>query len=359
MSKLRLGLIFGGRSVEHEISIRSAKCIANALDSSRYEIIPIAIHPKGSWHLGDSQTPLEKALEGPEIRLVPQPNELPLQRMSDGSSIAIDFFFPIIHGTGGEDGSLQGLLEYTGVAYAGADVTGSALQMDKDLSKQILDRAGIPVVPWITLRASEPHQIEKHVEELLGFPIFVKPNATGSSVGVSKVEYPNEFAHAVQQAFCYDTKILIEKAIDAREIEIAVLGGEPPRASVAGEIVSHRAFYDYQAKYLEEGSKLLIPAPLDKKQLRALQETACQSFQLLEGSGLARVDFLLDRDSGFFYLNELNSLPGFTETSMYPQLWEASGVSYSSLLDRIVQLGQERLQQKAKLELSYLAHPEE
>jgi D-alanine-D-alanine ligase len=262
-----------------------------------------------------------------------------------------------VHGSGGEDGSLQGFLELAGIPYVGAGVLGSALQMDKEVSKRLLDAAGIPVVPWAVVKAHElaasPKAVVERVLRAIGLPCFVKPANSGSSVGIHKAKTAEGLLDALKDAVRYDTKLLVEQAVNAREIEVAVLGNDAPEASVPGEIRPSAEWYDYEAKYVDERTELIVPARLEDEQVAEVQRLALEAFRVLEGAGLARVDFFLDRDSGRFYLNELNSLPGFTEVSMYPRLWQASGLSYPALLDRLIELALERGRTRQGLERTY------
>lgn len=360
MEKLRVGLFFGGRSVEHEVSIASASSILKALDPARYEVFLIGVSPNGRWHLGSPDRPPEASFEGAEVNLpaVPGPHTLvPAGPGSVEASATLDVVFPIIHGQGGEDGTLQGLLELADLPYVGAGVLGSAIQMDKEVSTRLLSTAGIPVVPWTTVRKSElAHDAAEVARRVLGDfqpPLFVKPANLGSSVGISRVTQEGELADALAEAARYDTKILIEPAIDAREIEIATLGNDSVEASIPGEIRPRNGWYDYEAKYVAEDTELLVPAPISQEQTEAMQRVAREAVQVLEGAGLARVDFLLDRSSGEFYVNEINSLPGFTEISMFPRLWVASGLSYPALLDRLIELALERHRTRSRLETRY------
>jgi D-alanine-D-alanine ligase len=274
-----------------------------------------------------------------------------------GPSAELDVIFPIVHGRGGEDGSLQGLLELADVPYVGSGVLGSALQMDKDVAKRLLQAAGLPVVPWHRVRAADLHRdagaTAERARREMGLPVFVKPSNQGSSVGISRVSERGALLPALREAARYDTKILVERAIDAREIEVALIGNDPVQASLPGEILTSHEFYDYEAKYVEEDTELLVPAPLSESQTRRVQELAIAAVEVLEGAGLARVDFLLDRGSGEFFVNEVNSLPGFTEGSMYPRLWEASGLPYPALLDRLIELALERHRENAEIETVY------
>jgi len=362
MAKLRVGLLFGGRSTEHEVSIASATSILRALDPGRYDVRLIGVDPDGSWHLGTPELPPEAIARGEEVTLLPEPGSRQLvPRDNPGANqlgTEIDVVFPIIHGRGGEDGSLQGLLELAEVPYVGSGVLSSAVQMDKEVAKRLLAASGLPVVPWVSVRdrglsPNERAAAARTAIETLGLPVFVKPANSGSSVGTSRADDLAEVEAAIGEAARYDTKVLIEKAIDAREIEVAVLGNEDPKASVPGEIKTGHEFYDYEAKYADEATELMIPAPLPADQADRIRELAIEAYRCLEGEGFARVDFLLDRNSGELYINELNSLPGFTEGSMYPLMWEASGLSYSALLDQLIELALERHQKRRALETIY------
>jgi D-alanine-D-alanine ligase len=367
MEKLRIGLLFGGRSVERDVSIVSARSILAALDQSRYEVSLLAVDPQGRWHLAAAHTTLSEAQEEACVFLPADPESTTLVAAgkkttsaleSLGDATQLDVIFPIIHGRGGEDGALQGLLELAEVPYVGSGVLSSAVQMDKDIAKRLLSAAGLPVTPWVTFREFELDQIgllaaAERAEAEIGFPVFVKPANSGSSVGIASAESIPELVAALADARRYDRKVIVEASIDAREIEVAVLGNDEPEASVPGEIRATRAFYDYDAKYLDGATELIIPAPLSDGQAEAIRSTAIRAYQTLEAEGMARVDFLIDRETGQFYVNELNSLPGFTDGSMYPKLWEASGVPYSALLDRLIELALERHAEQAALETVY------
>lgn len=364
MPKLRVGLLFGGRSVEHEVSIASATSILEALDPNRYDVQLIAVDHAGSWRLGQPALPPEAAVKGLEVALAPCPSEATLQPRggslpagAPSSPLVLDVIFPIIHGRGGEDGCLQGLLELAEIAYVGAGVLGSSIQMDKDIAKRLLAAAGLPVVPWVVIRnpgtADECRIAAERAASELGLPAFVKPVNSGSSVGIAKAHDVDELAAAILDAARYDTKVMVERAVDAREIEVAVIGGRPPEASVPGEIVSPAEFYDYESKYVDERTELVIPADLPKALAERIRGLAVQAFEALEGEGLARVDFFVERSTSEVSINELNSLPGFTESSMFPRLWEASGLGYPALLDRLIELALERRHQRSKLETTY------
>jgi D-alanine-D-alanine ligase len=356
MAKVRVGIVYGGRSVEHEVSIHSATSILQALDPSRYDVSLIAISHDGRWHIGGPKMLPAAVLNAPEVSLPAIPGERTLVSADGRPAAQLDVIVPIVHGTGGEDGCLQGFLELAGVPYVGAGVLGSAIQMDKDVTKRLLQAAGIPVVPWVTVRKHELAAIERVVERLvreIGLPCFVKPANTGSSVGISKVKTRGELAPALREAVRYDEKLLIEQAVDAREIEIAVLGNERPEASVPGEIIPHKEWYDYEAKYVDERTELIVPARVPEAVAAELQRLAVLAFTTLEGAGLARVDFFVEKTTDRIWLNELNSLPGFTEVSMYPRLWQASGLAYPALLDRLIELAVERGRGREKLEREY------
>jgi len=358
MEKLQVGLLFGGRSVEHEVSISSACSIFRALDPSRYDVCMLAVDHQGRWRLVPSGFAAHDEIQGDEVHLPAVPDT---QRLlfADGSPATppLDVMFPIVHGTGGEDGSLQGLLELSGIPYVGSGVLGSSLQMDKVASKRVLAAAGLPVLPGRSVETRDLDgsraNLARSVEADLGLPLFVKPAHLGSSVGISLVTQSAELLPALEEAARYDHRILVERGIDARDVEVAVLDGDPPQASVPGEICTQRPFYDYEAKYVDENTELFVPAPLPPETAAALGKAAIAAFLALEGEGLGRVDFLLDRASDEFFVNEVNSLPGFTEVSMFPKLWEASGLSYAALLDRLIEAAMERHRHRARLETQY------
>jgi D-alanine-D-alanine ligase len=360
MERRRVGLLFGGRSVEHEVSLASATSILKALDPNHYDVTLIAVAPDGRWHIGAPSRPPEAAVTGEEVNLPAAPGRRTLVSASQrnlGPAADLDVIFPVIHGSGGEDGSLQGLLDMAGIPYVGSGVLGSALQMDKEVSKRLLAAAGLPVVPWITVRSAELQDPAAPVTDRavaqLGLPLFVKPANLGSSVGISRVAEPGELLPALREAARYDAKILVERGLDAREIEVALLGNDPIEASVPGEIRTDHDFYDYEAKYADESTSLLVPAPLTDAQTQRVRRLAVEAMQVLEGAGLGRVDFLLERETDEFFVNEVNSLPGFTEASMYPRLWDASGLPYPALLDRLIELALERHGERSALETIY------
>ncbi len=358
MAKIRVGIVYGGRSVEHEVSIASATSILQALDPSRYDVRLIAVSKEGRWHLGGRELLPEAVLEAPEVTLpaVAGAREL-IDAESGRPAGALDVVLPIVHGTGGEDGSLQGFLELAEIPYVGAGVLGSAIQMDKEVTKRLLAADGLPVVPGAGIGAHElvrdAQAVADRVLREFGLPLFVKPACGGSSVGISKVKRAEELLPALREAARYDAKLLVERAVAARELEVAVLGNEAPEASVPGEIVPHAEFYDYESKYVDESTELLVPAPVSEETTHRMQALALRAFRLLEGAGMARVDFFLDDASGELWINEVNSLPGFTEVSMYPRLWQASGLPYPALLDRLIELALERARSRQALERSY------
>ena len=366
MAKLRVGLLYGGRSVEHEVSRISAASILKALDPTRYDVVPIGVGRDGRWHLGAPPIPDASPLEGDEVQLqtFPAGDAEPRLRAGDGRDLAalgrLDVLFPIVHGRGGEDGALQGLLELAELPYVGSGVLGSAAQMDKDVSKRLLRAADIPVIDWVTLRKCDlerdPSGAVARVLDTLGLPVFVKPANGGSSVGTHRVDAADALLAALQDAARYDTRILVEHALDAREIEVAVIGNDALEASVPGEIRTGHEFYDYEAKYVAEDTELLVPAPVDEDTTRELRELAVRAAAELDTAGLARVDFLLDRRSGALYVNELNSLPGFTDGSMFPKLFEASGLPYPALLDRLIELALERARVRSALDTVFSKH---
>jgi len=351
--RTRVVVLFGGQSAEHEVSILSARNVAQALDTRLYEPVAVSISKEGVWRLepeatlakasGDPRT-LKLAGTGPAL-LPPTRWQASHERPApfDAEELVV---FPVLHGTNGEDGRVQGLLELAGLAFVGAGTLGAAAAMDKDASKRLLKEAGVPVVPWVLVRQEIYEQTPNGVEtEHLGYPQFVKPCRAGSSVGVSRVESSEALAPALKKAFAYDDKVLIEAGIDAREIECAVLGETPPRASIPGEIVvTHTdGFYSYEAKYVDEGgSHSQIPADLPEAVLNKIKHWSLKAFEALDLAGLARVDFFVSRADGSIYLNEVNALPGFTPISMYPQLWRAEGLSTPDLVGRLVEAARAR-----------------
>jgi len=353
--RLRVGVLFGGRSGEHEVSLASATSVIRGLDPDKYEAVPIGITKEGHWLIGaGAQKMLPEVLRGGQrVMMTADPTDaalMPLDRSGGGTRL--DVVFPVMHGTFGEDGTIQGLLELAGLPFVGAGVLGSAIAMDKDVAKRLLQAAKIPVVPWVAVPRTQweqdPAGVEQTVENKFQYPVFVKPATLGSSVGMTKVHSREELAPALNLAAEFAQKILVECAMFAREIEVSVLGNSEPAASVPGEIVPHREFYDYAAKYLEEGTQLLIPAKLKPTEVKKFQKLAVDAFRALELSGMARVDFFLEKEGGKIYLNEANTIPGFTSISMYPKLWEASGIPFRELIDKLIELALEQHREKAR-----------
>ncbi len=363
-NKLKVGVLFGGRSSEHEVSLVSAASIINALDKNKYEVLPIGISIDGRWLSAVNALQLLKehsALEQfPEHVLLPDPRKQSLVNVSGAfpqHAQKLDVIFPVIHGTFGEDGTIQGLFELADIPYVGAGVLGSAVGMDKIIAKQLLEHANIPVAKGLWFLYSDFQERSKHyisdVEKKLKYPCFVKPPNQGSSIGISKAHNKKELIAAIHAAGEYDRKILIEKAVTKpKEIEVSVMGNDVPLVSVPGEIVPSNEFYDYDAKYVDGKSVAKIPAQLPTLVTKKLQQCALKAYSVLDCSGMARVDFLVQKN-GKFFLNEINTIPGFTSISMFPKLWEASGVSYSELLDRLIAFAIERHENKKKLKTFY------
>lgn len=358
--KLKIGVLFGGKSAEHEVSLQSARNIIESLDKNKYEIIPIGITKEGKWLLNTTSNYLLNSNNPKLIKLNKSNKEVALYAQGQGelspinnnfeSEGKIDVVFPVMHGPFGEDGSMQGLLKLAGVPFVGPSVLGSAVGMDKEITKRILRDNGIPVGKFVTFLSSEKINFGK-VKKELGMPLFIKPANMGSSVGISKVRNENEFKKALKEAFKFDTKIIIEEFINGREIECAVLGNDHPMASVPGEIIANQDFYSYDAKYIDAGSVAVIPAKIDKNTTKKIQELAIKTFQVLNCEGMSRVDFFLKKN-GDILVNEINTIPGFTNISMYPKLWETSGIPVSKLLDRLIELAIERFEREQKLKTS-------
>jgi D-alanine-D-alanine ligase len=379
--KINVGVLFGGRSGEHEVSLASARSVMDNIDRSRYTVIPIGITKQGEWLVGgDPMAALNAAadradlpaLEAGSAVLLADPSRpglwhirsselTPSQAGQDSLSAVrlaeLDVLIPVLHGTYGEDGTVQGLLDLAGVPYVGCGVMASAVAMDKAIAKDVLLAHGLPVLPYVVLKRkawhSEPRAVVAQIEERLPYPVFVKPANMGSSVGVSKVHERRELAAAMDLAARYDRKLVVEQGIDAREIEVSVLGNDDPIASIPGEVVPGNEFYDYRAKYVDDTSDLLIPAPLDAEMTQRVRDMAIAAYIALDCAGMARADFLLDKESGELWVNELNTIPGFTQISMYPKLWEATGLPYSELIDRLIELAIERFEDKSQSETSY------
>ncbi len=383
--KLRVGILFGGRSGEHEVSLLSAASVLKAIDRRKFDVVPIGITKEGHWlaaadarnlldgdpivaarrlRAGDPQATLGAQLlhQGIPTLFPPEPTEGPGtevavpdgNRRMDGKSL--DVVFPVLHGTFGEDGTIQGLFELAGIAYVGSGVLGSSAGMDKDVMKRLFAEAGLPIVKHVTLLRSDweksPRKATAQVEAALKYPVFVKPANLGSSVGISKAHDRRELGPALDLASRYDRKLIVEQGVGgvklkARELEVGVLGNDDPRASVVGEIIPGKEFYDYEAKYLSEGSVPVIPAKLSRSETKQIREMAVAAFRACDLSGLARVDFLMEPDGRRrIFLNEVNTLPGFTQISMYPKLWQATGVTYRDLITRLIELALERHQEK-------------
>ncbi|MBL8046273.1 MAG: D-alanine--D-alanine ligase [Anaerolineales bacterium] len=363
--KIRLGLIFGGRSAEHEVSLMSANSVLKAIDRTKYDVTLIGITKQGKWIAGADPLAALSADDtagAPEAVLLGEPGHRELvavepqagKRAAFSAVAELDVVFPLLHGPYGEDGTVQGLLELADLPYVGCGVLGSALAMDKAVCKELLRANGVPVVDWLlAIRAEierDAEGVARLAEEKWPYPIFTKPSNLGSSVGVVKAHNHAELVAALQESARYDRRVLVERGVNAREIEVSVLGNsggaEPPQASVCGEVLPSREFYDYEAKYVDNTSGLIIPAELSPLTARQAQEYAVRAFMVLDGAGLARVDFLLDKDTDELYLNEINTMPGFTHISMYPKLWEASGLGYAELIDRLILLALERQSDK-------------
>ncbi|TRZ82709.1 D-alanine--D-alanine ligase [bacterium] len=330
--KKRVLVLFGGKSAEHKVSIQSASSIISALNKKKYDIIPVAINQFGKWLNIEDSKKLLPALIRKEIitKELVRKNE------------CIDVVFPVLHGHYGEDGAMQGMLEILNVPYVGAGVLPSAIGMDKGIQKIIFEKSGILIVPWLSFKKEKWEKEKKNliekIEKKLSYPIFVKPINLGSSIGISRARNHEELTKGISLAFYYSREVIIEQGIDAREIECSVLGNDNPKSSVPGEIIASREFYNYEAKYIDNKSELIIPAKLSKIKTKQIQHTAITAFKAIKASGMARVDFLLDKTTKKLYLNEINTIPGFTKISMYPKLWQASGVGYSELLDQLINL---------------------
>jgi D-alanine-D-alanine ligase len=369
--KIRVGVIFGGRSGEHEVSLMSARSVMGAMDKEKYEIVPIGITKEGCWIAsGDPLKALEAGDTGASqaAALLGDPSRRGLMRLEDTERAVrvtrlaeLDVVFPILHGPYGEDGTVQGLLELAGIPYVGAGVTGSALGMDKAIFKDVMRAHGLPIVDYLVVKRKEwdanPEGVMDRVEERFDYPVFAKPANLGSSVGISKCCDRAGLAAGLAGAARYDRKLLVEVAVvQAREIEVSVLGNDDPIASVPGEVIPSREFYSYEAKYIDDGeqaSKLLIPAPISPEMTERARDLAVRVYKAIDCNGMARADLLLSGDTGELYINEVNTIPGFTAISMYPKLWEATGISYPELIDRLIELALERYQDKERSETSY------
>jgi D-alanine-D-alanine ligase len=369
--KIRVGVIFGGRSGEHEVSLASARSVMGAIDRDKYEIVPVGITKEGRWIAsGDPMKALEAGDAGASqpAALLGDPSRRGLMRLDDTERAVeathlaeLDVIFPVLHGPYGEDGTVQGLLELAGIPYVGAGVTGSAVGMDKAIFKDVMRAHGLPIVDSLVFKRREwdadPEGVMERIEERLGYPVFTKPVNLGSSVGISKCHDRAGLAAGLAEAARYDRKLLVEAAVPAaREIEVSVLGNDDPIASVPGEIIPSREFYSYDSKYLDTGkdaSDLLIPAPISPEQTELARDLAIRAYKAIDCAGMARADFLLSGETGELYVNELNTLPGFTVISMYPKLWEATGIPYPELIDRLIGYALERYDDKSRSETSY------
>jgi D-alanine-D-alanine ligase len=361
--KLRIAILFGGRSGEHEVSLNSARSVLAVIDPAKYEVIQIGITHEGEWLSGEHVLlRFEKGqTEGlPAVTILADPSRPGLyaidsQRLTHVTDL--DMVFPVLHGTYGEDGTLQGLLEMADLAYVGAGVTSSALGMDKGIFKDVMRANDIPVVEWaIVLRSEIEKDLEsvmRKAEALSNYPLFTKPANLGSSVGISKCRNRSDLQEGLMEAARYDRRVLIERGLNAREIEISVLGNERPQASVPGEVLPSREFYSYESKYVDGNSGLVIPAELSPAIIEKIQRTAIRAYQAIDCAGMARVDFLLEKDSNDLYLNEVNTIPGFTQISMYPKLWENAGLPYPALVDRLIELALERKAERDRTEHRY------
>lgn len=364
-SKIRVGVIFGGRSGEHEVSLVSARSVMAAMDKEKYEVVPIGITKEGRWIAGPgSVAALEagQSVAAHHAALLGDPTQKGLLPLGETETparrrIEVDVIFPVLHGPYGEDGTVQGLLELAGIPYVGAGVLGSALGMDKAVMKDVFKSHGLPIVDYRVYKrldlGRDQQRVEDEIERELGYPCFVKPANLGSSVGVTKVHERTEIGHALALAAVYDRKIIVERGVNAREIECSVLGNDEPIASVLGEIIPCNEFYDYNAKYVDEDSELIIPADFPPDTAERIRDMAIRAFVALDCAGMARVDFLVDRDTLDVYVNELNTIPGFTPISMYPRLWEASGIPYTKLIDRLIELALARHEDKGRTLTTY------
>ncbi len=362
MNRIRIGVIFGGQSSEHEVSLVSARAVLAGLDPVRYDVVPIGIRKNGQWLAeGDVLATLEAESDvallpggGAHVKAPAQPAQMTASPLAiiRGEYAAphavrgLDVVFPVLHGPMGEDGTIQGLLELAGIPYVGCGVLASAVGMDKAMMKAAFAAAGLPVVPWQLVRTHEYHAdpaaCVARLEATLVYPMFVKPANMGSSVGISKVKTRAELIAGLTLAASFDRRIVVEQGVSAREIEVSVLGNDAPIASLPGEIIPANEWYDYEAKYLNTATQVVIPAPLTDAQTQSVRRIALQSFLAVDGAGLARVDFLYDQAADVFYISEVNTMPGFTPFSMYAKMWDASGMSYPEVLDRLVALARER-----------------
>jgi D-alanine-D-alanine ligase len=362
--KLTLAILFGGRSGEHEVSLDSARSVLGVLDPQKYNVIQIAINHAGAWLTGPDALQAMKSGHTEDLlpcTILPDPSRPGLYALHSGNRTQplekladLDVVFPVLHGTYGEDGTLQGLLEMADLAYVGAGVTGSSVGMDKAIFKDVMRSIGIPTVESILVLRSE---IEKDIEAVIcraekvtAYPLFIKPANLGSSVGITKCNRRADLGEALLEAAAYDRRVIIERGVDAREIEVSVLGNDDPQASVPGEVLPSREFYSYESKYIDGTSGLLIPAPLPEEITEKIRQMAIRAYKAIDCAGMARVDFFLEKETDALYLNELNTIPGFTNISMYPKLWEASGLPYAGLIDRLIELALERQSDRNRTE---------
>lgn len=363
MNKIRVGIIFGGKSAEHEVSLQSAKNIIDAIDKDKYEVVLIGLDKEGKWYLNETSQFLlnmtnPKLIQlnksDNKVALIPGEKSNQLVNLNNYESLGqIDVAFPVLHGPFGEDGTVQGLLKLANIPFVGADVLGSAVGMDKDVMKRLLRDAGIPIGKFLAFNSGCEEINYEEVVKQLGTPLFIKPANLGSSVGISKAINKEEFEKAINLAFEFDNKIIVEEFIKGREIECSVLGNDKPIASTVGEILATKDFYSYEAKYIDEnGATLKIPADLNNELIKRVQECSINTFKALCCKGMARVDvFVTDNDE--IIVNEINTIPGFTKISMYPKLWEVSGIPYSELIDRLIELALERFEREKKLKTSF------
>jgi D-alanine-D-alanine ligase len=363
MNKIRVGILFGGQSAEHEVSLQTARNVVDAIDREKYDIVLIGIDKNGKWQRSDTSHFLLNENDPSLIKLhhsnstlslLPYKNDKQLLEISNHDLTSLDVIFPLLHGTYGEDGTIQGLLKLAHIPFVGSSVLGSAIAMDKDITKRLLRDANIPVTKFITTRSNAPHPEFSDIVRKIGLPFFIKPANAGSSIGVSKVTNEDEYGKALTLAKKYDNKIMIEKAVKGREIEFAVLGNENPIISVPGEIILNDEFYSYDAKYIDEtASNLQIPAKISEKIINEMQQIALKTYKLLECEGMARVDMFLTKDNQIF-VNEVNTIPGFTKISMYPKLMQASGIPYTELIDRLIKLARERFARDSQISTSII-----
>ena len=362
--KIKVGVIFGGRSGEHEVSLQSGQSVMAALDRSKYDVVPIGISKNGRWLTGNVVAALTEGKPASHAALLPDPQASGLMQLDDSPTAVtqLDVLIPVLHGTYGEDGTVQGLLELAGLPYVGAGVVGSAVGMDKAIFKHVMVANGIPILPWqLVLKRdwlADETAVLDQIEAVLSYPVFTKPANLGSSVGISKCQNRAELKAGLDEATRFDRRVVVEQGINVRELEVAIMGNNTPIASVIGEIRPRRDFYDYTAKYLaqsgsDEDSELIIPAKLDEETAETVTQLALRAYKAIDCAGLGRVDLLLDTDNGDLYLNEINTIPGFTRISMYPKLWEATGIPYSELLDRLIDLALDRYQEKSNLQTDF------